>query len=234
MEIYFDFKGDPVGGRITNYLLEKSRIIAPALNERNFHIFYQLLSASKKERDKYQLLAEPRDYEYLKHSNTYTVEHMDDNDEFLVTKDAMAAMGITDAEIDSVFRITSAVLLLGNVDFKGDDKAAVADSSNGLVQMVASLLQCSQQLLSAALVTRSIQAGFSGSAGSNVTSFLSGEQARYTRDALAKAIYFRLFDFIVAKMNEAIVVAGAPSGGSSGSSGSGSKLKTIGVLDIYG
>lgn len=42
IEIQFNARGDMVGAEIMNFLLEKTRIVSQCLQERNYHIFYQV------------------------------------------------------------------------------------------------------------------------------------------------------------------------------------------------
>jgi len=118
MEIYFDYKGDPVGGKVTNYLLEKSRIIQPAKTEPGFHIFYQLMQGvDEKEKEALHLKA-PEFFRYLSVSECYTVKGIDDPREFMECIGGMKAMGLEDDIIHQVFRVVAAVLWIGQLEFE--------------------------------------------------------------------------------------------------------------------
>ena len=53
------------GAKLTDYLLEKSRIVTQISEERNYHIFYELLEGLPKEqKDKYGLMSADK-YFYL-------------------------------------------------------------------------------------------------------------------------------------------------------------------------
>jgi myosin-1 len=49
LEIMFNSQGEPVGAQITNYLLEKGRVVGQIQNERDFHIFYQFTKGASDE-----------------------------------------------------------------------------------------------------------------------------------------------------------------------------------------
>lgn len=82
MDIQFDYKSDPVGGNITNYLLEKSRVVYQAKGERNFHIFYQIFTDGL-------IKGKPEDYNYLNQSGNIKVKTINDADDFKTIKNAM-------------------------------------------------------------------------------------------------------------------------------------------------
>ena len=53
------------GARVTEYLLEKSRIVTQATGERNYHVFYELLAGLSEENKKKYGLTQPDKYFYL-------------------------------------------------------------------------------------------------------------------------------------------------------------------------
>lgn len=139
MEINFDAKGDPVGGRIINYLLEKSRVIQQQPGERNYHIFYQLLlGADQGMVDRLQLY-DAQEFHYVNQSQCYTVDDVDDARDFQDTVSAMNTMGISDREQQSIFEIVAGILHLGNVVFEEDSRSQAYIPDKNELNIAASL-----------------------------------------------------------------------------------------------
>lgn len=139
------------------------------------------------------------------------------------TLDALHIIGLDAGAVRSVLSCVAAVLHLGNVAFatEGDcDDAVLADvAAEDAVEIAARLLGVAPEALLAALTRRVLE-----TRGERIVKALGAEAAAESRDALAKALYARLFDWLVAAVNRKI--------GSLGAGGAGAR--SIGILDIYG
>eukprot|EP00013_Stygamoeba_regulata_P029505 CAMPEP_0177646040 /NCGR_PEP_ID=MMETSP0447-20121125/9564_1 /TAXON_ID=0 /ORGANISM="Stygamoeba regulata, Strain BSH-02190019" /LENGTH=1013 /DNA_ID=CAMNT_0019148551 /DNA_START=85 /DNA_END=3126 /DNA_ORIENTATION=+ len=213
MEIQFNL-GDPKGGRITVFLLEKSRIVNQQKDERCFHVFYQMLSgASGAERSKYHL-KDLSTYRYLTQSGCTSVATIDDRADFEHTKKAMSTIGLQAGQQEDIFLLLSGILSLGNIQFQGKGSSSVITSTQDL-ETAAACLRVPADGLARALTNKTMT-----TVNESINVPLNDEQAQYARDSLAKSIYGRLFEHIVAAANTAIKTAEAST--------------SIGVLDIYG
>ncbi|XP_016048332.1 unconventional myosin-Ie [Erinaceus europaeus] len=217
-EIQFSPGGEPDGGKISNFLLEKSRVVMRNPGERSFHIFYQLIEGASAEQ-KHSLGITSMDYyNYLSLSGSYEVDDIDDRREFQETLHAMNVIGIFAEEQTLVLQIVAGILHLGNISFKEVGNYAAVESEEFLA-FPAYLLGINQDRLKEKLTSRQMDSKWGGKSESiHVT--LNVEQACYTRDALAKALHARVFDFLVDSINKAMEKD--------------HEEYNIGVLDIYG
>ncbi|PIN25170.1 Myosin class V heavy chain [Handroanthus impetiginosus] len=219
VEIQFDKHGKISGAAVRTYLLERSRVCQVSDPERNYHCFYMLCAAPPEEVKKYKL-GDPRTFHYLNQSNCYEVANVDDAREYLETRNAMDIVGINQDEQEAIFCVVAAILHLGNIEFvKGsevDSSKLKDDKARYHLQTVAELLMCNEKALEDSLCKRVIV-----TPDGSITKPLDPAAAVTSRDALAKTMYSRLFDWIVDKINSSI--------------GQDPNAKSIiGVLDIYG
>jgi len=218
MDVECNFKGDPLGGHILNYLLEKSRVVHQEGGERNFHVFYQLVAgADPALRAALKLSSDPQDYHFLRQGNSSRVASIDDAASFREVVSALKVIDIPEEEVSSMWAVVAAVLHLGNITFTEDEGGNATVEAGEALESAAELLKVSPGTLRDALTHRTIDAR-----GDVVRSPLTVEQAGYCRDALAKATYSRLFSWLVSSLNRSL------------RSHSPERKTLFGILDIYG
>lgn len=217
LQLQFNAAGEPVGADITNYLLEKSRVVGQIMNERNFHIFYQFTKGASDNYRQIYGIQKPETYGYLSRSKCFNVDGIDDLAEYKDTLNAMKVIGLSQAEQDEIFRILAAILWTGNLQFKmdKDEYAQVADES--VVTFLAYLLGVEPEAVVSAITIRIL----TPRNGEVIESPANPAQATATRDALAKALYNNLFDWIVERVNVSLKARDVTA-------------NSVGILDIYG
>merc|ERR1719500_2690958 len=199
IRINFDASGYIAGANIETYLLEKARIIRQAPDERTFHIFYQLLTGASQELKSQMILEDARNYTFMT-KGAVRVPGIEDVEEFQMTQNAMKVMGICEEDMTSIWRVISASLLFGNMEFKQErnsDQATLPD--NTVAQKVAHLLGIQVTDLTKAFLKPRIKVG-----RDYVTKAQTKEQVEFAIEAIAKATYERLFKWIVTRINRSL------------------------------
>merc|ERR1719193_257225 len=199
IRINFDASGYIAGANIETYLLEKARIIRQAPDERTFHIFYQLLTGASQELKSQMILEDARNYTFMT-KGAVRVPGIEDVEEFQMTQNAMKVMGISDEDMGSIWRVISASLLFGNMEFKQErnsEQATLPD--NTVAQKVAHLLGIQVTDLTKAFLKPRIKVG-----RDYVTKAQTKEQVEFAIEAIAKATYERLFKWIVTRINRSL------------------------------
>lgn len=203
MEVHFNGRAQICGSQIINYLLEKSRVVFQAPNERNYHIFYMITAASTPElRTRLQLKGADQ-YAYTNRSGSIVVDGLDDHEEYEVLLESFRLVEVPVSEYEALFTIVAGLLHLSNVTFDAIDAdscrinpspAVTAD-----VRAAASLLGVGEAALVEALEKKLIE-----TRNERVRSPLSAEKAGDARNSMAKAIYGRQFDWLVQRVNSAM------------------------------
>lgn len=230
MDINFDFKGDPMGGHINNYLLEKSRVIGQQSGDNNFHSFYQLLRGGPDQMiTKFGLTRDVSAYRYLCQNNNKALLPQRSS-EFKVVMSAFRALCFSDTAIESIWKMVAVILHLGNLEFYADEKdGATIRDTDGSIAKISNLLEVERKDLIDSLVTRVIAAS-----GEVMRKPHNLSEAETSRDSFAKALYDKLFTWIVGHVNAAIDPAHTESAADDFASHRHHKATVIGVLDIYG
>ncbi|XP_014263746.3 unconventional myosin-X [Maylandia zebra] len=214
IQLHFSQNGNIQGGCIIDYLLEKNRVVRQNPGERNYHIFYALLAgADKDHRDMYLLSEGPESYHYLSQSGCVKDSSLDDKQLFNSVMEALKVMEFNEEEIRDVFKLLSAVLQMGNIEFMTAGGAQI--TSKGVVSNVSELLGLDSFQLSEVLTQRSMILR-----GEEICSPLTVEQAVDSRDSVAMALYSQCFSWIIMRINQKIKGK--------------DNFKSIGILDIFG
>ncbi|XP_067236756.1 unconventional myosin-Va isoform X1 [Chanodichthys erythropterus] len=217
IEIGFDRKHHIIGANMRTYLLEKSRVVFQASEERNYHIFYQLCACAHLPEFEPLKLGSADDFPYTNQGRSPVIEGVNDLKEMQATRKAFSLLGITEAHQMGLFQILSAILHLGNVDMKerGSSSCGVSDES-GHLAVFCDLTEVSYESMAHWLCHKKLK-----TATETLNKPVTRLEAVNGRDALSKHIYAKLFSWIVGQVNKALSTSSKPH-------------SFIGVLDIYG
>merc|ERR550534_194145 len=220
VEIYFNKDDQLCGGKTTNYLLEKIRVVKQADGERNFHIFYMICKAPKKIKDMLRIRS-PDQYNFLMGGNTKQVPGINDRNWFEEVQDAFITLDFKKKEVESCYKIVAGIMHMGNIEFeevrsRSQDATCKVKRGRGITD-ASELLGVDPRVLEKAVTIRKLRVGRQKA----VEKPLSPDKAVDQRDAICKFVYSKMFDWLVKKINACMVPKNHAK-------------KTIGILDIFG
>ncbi|KAK9967525.1 hypothetical protein ABG768_001921 [Culter alburnus] len=220
IEIGFGRKGDIIGANMRTYLLEKSRVVFQAAEERNYHIFYQLCASRDLPELRTLKLDSAENFHYTNQGQDVHISGTDDVVELERTRNAFTILGVQPDQQMEIFRILAAILHLGNVNIqasgRGGDRSYI-DANDRSLALFAKLLGVEGAQMAQWLCHRRLTVG-----GEMLVKPITGQQANEARDALAKHVYEQLFTWTVQRLNSSLRAHREQ------------PKSFIGVLDIYG
>uniref|UniRef100_A0A8C2I6H8 Myosin VB n=1 Tax=Cyprinus carpio TaxID=7962 RepID=A0A8C2I6H8_CYPCA len=218
IQIGFDRRYHIIGANMRTYLLEKSRVVFQADEERNYHIFYQLCASSSLPEFKDLTLTSAEDFTYTSLGENIFIEGVNDAEDLVKTKEALTMLGVKEIHQVSIFKVIASILHLGNVGIvsERDGESCHINRDDTHLHHFCRLLGIEQEQMEHWLCRRKLV-----TTAETYVKNVSYAQAVNARDALAKHIYAHLFDWIVEHINKALHT-------------STKQHSFIGVLDIYG
>ncbi|CAM9118814.1 unnamed protein product [Bubo scandiacus] len=198
IRIHFGATGKLASADIETYLLEKSRVTFQLKAERSYHIFYQITSNKKPELiDMLLISTNPFDFHYVSQGEV-TVPSIDDQEELMATDSAIDILGFTADEKTAIYKLTGAVMHYGNLKFKQKQREEQAEpDGTEVADKAAYLMGLNSADLLKALCYPRVKVG-----NEFVTKGQTVEQVHNAVGALAKAVYERMFLWMVIRINQ--------------------------------
>ncbi|KAL4000824.1 signal-regulatory protein delta [Sarotherodon galilaeus] len=200
IRIHFGVSGKLASADIETYLLEKSRVTYQLKAERDYHIFYQILSQQKPELLEMLLITNnPYDYAYISQGET-TVASINDSEELMATDEAFDVLGFTQEEKNGIYKLTGAIMHYGNMKFKQKQREEQAEPDGTEdVDKAAYLMGLNSADLIKGLCHPRVKVG-----NEWVTKGQSVQQVYYSIGALAKSVYEKMFLWMVVRINQSL------------------------------
>ncbi|XP_039606325.1 unconventional myosin-Vb isoform X1 [Polypterus senegalus] len=218
IQIGFDRRYHIIGANMRTYLLEKSRVVFQAEDERNYHIFYQLCASSSLPEFKDLALTSADDFFYTSQGGNIFIKGVNDAEDFQKTRQAFTLLGVKESHQIGIYKIIAAILHLGNVEIfsERDGDSCNISKEDEHLNHFCDLLGVEHDQMQHWLCHRKLV-----TTAETYVKTMSKQQAINARNALAKHIYAQLFNWIVEHVNKALHTTIK-------------QHSFIGVLDIYG